>query len=630
MRKTILVLACIFCWGHGRRKRTSRGLQNRAYVESEKLVDSLDTFPSFQSMTDVNCSGLHLSPRGSCFALCALNPQAAFSTHVPRARTLTKRPSLTSLHHMLLAAHDRGSRCSSIACVEDHASDIGFTPSTGNAGGGETIFALSSGAGVRAGVSVVRISGPDARKVLLEMAPGRDGKLPEPRKAVLRKLRAPASKKDSGEGELIDEALVLWFPGPRSFTGEDTVELHTHGSRAVVSATLNALSTLEGMRLAEPGEFTRQAFQNGRMDLTEVEGLSDLINADTEEQRKQALRQMGGAQRAKYEAWRHELLGALAHTEALIDFGEDAEDLTNDALRGAVEKTKALRAEIEHHLGDGGRGEVVREGVRIAILGPPNAGKSTLLNALAQRDAAIVSDIAGTTRDVVQVMLQLGGLPVLLSDTAGLRQGTDDPIERQGMLRAANEAKRAHVQLWVYDAAAPPTHESQLDADSVSATSGGHATPTSDGSELAGAGAEEVVRMLVLNKIDLLKEHSENPSKTFSSLLPASSQWPISCASGTGLQPFLDALSTVIADRYGSTSEREPVLITRARHREHLQRCQSALAAFEQYAVLEDAAPLDLAAEEMRIAANELGRITGRIDVEELLDVIFRDFCIGK
>lgn len=628
MRTTFYLLTCAFCWGQGRRKRRSTIFKNYADAPSQMLVDSLDAFPSFDPAMEVSRSGLRLNTIGSKFAWCALNPQAAFSTHLPRTNTLSNLPSLTSLRWRLLIAQNRAGRCGLISCMEKHVHETGFRPSAGNAGDDDTIFALSSGAGVRAGVSVVRISGPDARKVLLEMAPGRDGKLPEPRKAVLRKLRAPTSF--DGEGELIDEALVLWFPGPRSFTGEDTVELHTHGSRAVVSATLNALSTLEGMRLAERGEFTQQAFRNGRMDLTEVEGLSDLINADTEEQRKQALRQMGGAQRAKYEAWRHELLGALAHTEALIDFGEDAEDLTTDALRGAVEKTKALRTEIEHHLGDGGRGEVVREGVRIAILGPPNAGKSTLMNALAQRDAAIVSDIAGTTRDVVQVMLQLGGLPVVLSDTAGLRQGTDDPIERQGMLRAASEAKRAHVQLWVYDASAPPTSESQLDVDCVSAMGGGDATPTSDGSDHAGAGTDEVVRMLVLNKVDLLKETSENASKPFSSLLPASSQWSISCADGTGLQPFLDALTSVIAERYGSTSEREPVLITRARHREHLQRCQSALAMFEQYAVLEDAAPLDLAAEEMRTAANELGRITGRIDVEELLDVIFRDFCIGK
>ena len=298
--------------------------------------------------------------------------------------------------------------------------------------GGDTVFALSSGAG-RAGVSVVRVSGPRASDVFSQMVPGRSGEAPTARKAVLRKMWSPAAAdSDDGErGELIDEVLALWFPAPNSFTGEDTVELHTHGSRAVVSATLEALAKLDGLRMAEPGEFTRQAFANGRMELTQVEGLADLINADTEEQRKQALANMGGAQRSKLEGWRQELLGALAHTEALIDFGEDAEDVTTEALRGAVTKVRELRSEVEAQLYDGGRGEVVREGVRVAILGPPNAGKSTLLNALAQRPAAIVSDVAGTTRDVVQVTLQLGGLPVLLSDTAGLREHTNDPIELQ-------------------------------------------------------------------------------------------------------------------------------------------------------------------------------------------------------
>lgn len=499
-----------------------------------------------------------------------------------------------------------------------------------SASSADTIFALSSGAGVRAGVSVVRISGPAAKDVLLHMAPGRGGGLPEPRKAVLRKLRSPANALSGGE--LIDEVLALWFPGPRSFTGEDTVELHTHGSRAVVAATLEALGELDGVRMAEPGEFTRQAYFNGRMDLTEVEGLSDLINADTEAQRKQALRQMGGSQRERYNAWRQELLNALAHTEALIDFGEDAEDVTNDALRGAIERVRKLRAEVEHHLGDGGRGEVVREGVRVAILGPPNAGKSTLLNALAQRPAAIVSDIAGTTRDVVQVTLQLGGLPVLVSDTAGLHEATSDPIEVQGMMRAADEAQKAHIQLWVYDVADPPQRESQLNpAATLDALQGG-GTGILPTVALHGEGdsveADDALQLLVLNKLDLAAA-AQGASSNSCELLPSSRQWKLSCESGEGLQRFLDALSDIVTSRYGDVKG-EPVLITRARHREHLRRCASALEAFESYAEDMEHAPLDLAAEEIRIAAEEIGRITGRIDVEELLDVIFRDFCIGK
>ena len=486
------------------------------------------------------------------------------------------------------------------------ACTLPFTPSARAA---DTIFALSSGHGVRAGVSVVRVSGPHAHQVLERMAPGRDGGLPEPRRAVLRKLRQPSSDA-SPAGELIDEVLALWFPGPRSFTGEDTVELHTHGSRAVVSATLEALGKLEGLRMAEPGEFTRQAFFNGRMDLTEVEGLSDLINADTEEQRKQALRQMGGVQRERYETWRGELLRSLAHTEALIDFGEDAEDVTNDALRSAVERARALRLRVEAELGDGGRGEVVREGVRVAILGPPNAGKSTLLNALAQRPAAIVSDIAGTTRDVVQVTLELGGLPVLLSDTAGLREATEDPIERQGMARAADEARKAHIQLWVYDASDPPSRAEQLDADAAAGARGADDAAAAAGSDGAEVGVE-AIRLLVLNKLDLLSKGdlpsaptanaptaagssdsapiANTPTTTAAAaaaacaLLPAASQWRLSCATGDGLTDFLEALSRLVASRYGA-ADGEPALITRARHREHLQRCAAALNAYEECA----------------------------------------------
>ena len=505
-----------------------------------------------------------------------------------------------------------------------HSATMSFASSASTA---DTVFALSSGAGVRAGVAVVRISGPKAADALLALAPGKSGELPEARRAVLRKLWAPAQS-ESEERELIDEALAVWFPGPRSFTGEDTVELHTHGSRAVVAATLEALGKLDGLRLAERGEFTRQAFYNGRMDLTEVEGLSDLINADTEEQRKQALNQMGGAQRERCEGWRSELLKALAYTEALIDFGEDAEDVTNDALAGAVEKMKKLRVEIEGHLGDGGRGEVVREGVRVAILGPPNAGKSTLLNALAQRPAAIVSDVAGTTRDVVQVTLQLGGLPVLISDTAGLREATVDPIEVQGMMRAADEARRAHIQLWVYEAREPPTEQRQLDPEAtLQAIGEGSGGGGEAAMESSGEDDDELMRLLVLNKIDL---GGAAASASGCNLLPNADQFRLSCETGDGVQPFLDELAARVAKRYGSTGSGEPALITRARHREHLKKTVGALAAFEEYAALGESAPLDLAAEEIRIAANELGRISGRIDVEELLDVIFRDFCIGK
>jgi len=480
--------------------------------------------------------------------------------------------------------------------------------------GGSTIFALSSGAGVRAGVSVIRISGPQASDVLVRMAPGRTDPIPAPRRAVVRTLRRAGEGSAQG-AEVIDHALVLWFPGPRSFTGEDTVELHTHGSRAVVSATLEALGELPGLRLAEPGEFTRQAFGNGRLELTELEGLADLINADTEVQRKQALAQMAGVQRDTFERWRGVLIKALANTEALIDFGEDADDVTEAALGAALSISAEVRAEMVEQMMDGGRGEAVRDGIRVAILGPPNAGKSSLLNLLAQRDAAIVSPTAGTTRDVVSVTLELAGLPVIIADTAGLRSQTDDPIEVQGMQRARAEARRAHLQLWVYDAATPPEDIALL---SASASGDAH---SSDGDD------PPVPRLLVLNKVDLLS-NAAAAATPCSGFLP-DRQWHISCLTQQGVQPFLDSLSSLVGSIYGG-DEREAALVTRARHRQHLSACIGALDAFESLAALGDSAPLDLASEELRTAANELGRITGRVDVEELLDVIFRDFCIGK
>ena len=504
----------------------------------------------------------------------------------------------------------------------------GFVPSRESA---DTIFALSSGAG-RAGVSVIRVSGPQARDAITQLAPVESGELPPPRRAVLRSLvRPPADGGGDGGGgggnswqpETIDQALVLWFPGPRSFTGEDVVEFHTHGSRAVVAAVLEALGTVRGLRLAEAGEFTRQSFMNGKMELTQVEGLSDLINADTEEQRKQALAQMSGVQRRQYEAWRQSLLKSLAYTEALIDFGEDADDVTVDALGVARADVRALGEQLRAQLSDGRRGEVVREGVRVAILGPPNAGKSTLLNLLAQREAAIVSPIAGTTRDVVRVTLQLGGLPVELADTAGLRDVTDDPIEKLGMRRAADEARRAHVQLWVCDAAAPP-HSLQLFEESTAAGDAG--TVEVEVAAEAAAEEDEPLRLLVHNKVDTLA--AEAPRVAVEGL-PGAQQWWVSCTTQAGVQPFLDALSGLVATRYGA-AEGEPALITRARHREHVSAALDALDAFERLAAQGEAAPLDLAAEELRTAANELGRISGRVDVEELLDVIFRDFCIGK
>ena len=326
----------------------------------------------------------------------------------------------------------------------------------------DTIFALSSGPLTKTGVAVVRISGPAARMCLEELTlTGRPTArkpqaFPDARRASLRYLYCPRTR------DVLDHALVLWFPGPRSFTGEDIVELHCHGGRAVILGVFGALEHLDdtlaatlrqqgagddgssggarrsGIRPADRGEFTRRAFENGRMDLTEVEGLSDLLAADTSEQRKQALRQMDGYLRQFFERWREELLGCLAHTEAVIDFGDDdrEDDVNDGAMYALLPRVRVLREELLVHLRDGRRGELVRDGVKIALAGPPNAGKSSLMNALARRPAAIVSPIAGTTRDIVEVRMDLGGIPCIISDTAGLRAGSSDPIEVEGMLRA--------------------------------------------------------------------------------------------------------------------------------------------------------------------------------------------------
>ena len=451
---------------------------------------------------------------------------------------------------------------------------------------------------------------------------------------MLRSLRWPSAEEGGAPGEVIDQALALWFPAPRSFTGEDTVELHTHGSRAVVAAALDALGRLPGLRLAEPGEFTRQAFRNGRMDMTEVEGLGDLINADTEEQRKQALRQMGGAQRRQYDEWRAALLKSLAYTEALIDFGEDADDITTDALAQAVTSTQALRAEMGRLLEDGARGEVVRDGVRVAILGPPNAGKSTLLNTLAQRPAAIVSPIAGTTRDVVSVTLQLGGLPVLLADTAGLRAGSSDPIEALGMRRSADEARRAQLQLWVFDAAAPPTKRDDLYADAaleafeeeaaaISAAAGeAGAAAAARGGGGGGGGARGGGGAAA-------RPQQDRPRARRAAVRARGARAPVA--------PLVrDAGGRRALSRRARRARQGALRLRRPRARaDHARAPPRAHAELRRRARRLRGARRPRrggAARPRRRGAPRRRRrarpITGKIDVEELLDVIFRDFCI--
>jgi len=447
-----------------------------------------------------------------------------------------------------------------------------------------TIFALSSARG-RAGVCVFRISGPGSRRAIETLA---GAPVPPPRKAALRDFRF-------ADASLIDRGLLLWFPGPHSFTGEDVAELHLHGGPAIIAAMTRRLSEIEGLRPADPGEFTRRAFANGKLDLTEAEGLADLIAAETEQQRRLALRQTQGALKELYERWRTELVRALAHLEASIDFAD--EELPDDllaAVRGAVD---GLAKEIASHLGDDRRGEIVRDGFTVVILGAPNVGKSSLLNALARRDAAIVSAIPGTTRDPIEVDLDLGGYAVTLIDTAGLRD-TTDAIETEGIKRARAKARHADLRLGVIDGALPRETDSRV----------------SD--ELSKHDA------VLINKCDTVHDHGV-PSIASKSGDPLRVM-RVSALTGEGIDDLLAWLEAQVVTRAGGS---ESMPMTRARHREALQDAHSALLRAPK--ALDDGA-LDLAAEDLRIAARALGRITGRVDVEDLLDVIFREFCIGK
>ncbi len=458
-----------------------------------------------------------------------------------------------------------------------------------------TIFAPATAPG-RAAIAVVRISGPDARAALRALA----GDVPPPRRASRRRLRTP-------DGEALDDALVLWFPGPASYSGEDAVELHLHGGRAVVGAVLEALAALPGLRPAEPGEFTRRAFDNGKLDLTAIEGLADLVAAESEAQRRQALRQLEGALGALYDGWRDELVSALAVMEASIDFAD--EDLPGDILSSINHNIKGILNGLILHLGDDRRGERLREGLFVAIVGAPNVGKSSLLNRLARRQAAIVSHHAGTTRDVIEVHMDIAGLPVILADTAGLRDSDDgslDEIEQEGVARALARAAAADLKIAVFDAATWPETDERtrylVDKDT----------------------------MVIVNKIDIVNniksiEQAHQPAPGFGARIMDRSVWPLSCRDGDGFEGFLEALEAAVTERLQPGSS---LVLTRARHRAALEDCAAALKRFLR-ADLDGLAP-ELAAEDLRLATRALGRITGRVDVEELLDVIFAEFCIGK
>lgn len=442
-----------------------------------------------------------------------------------------------------------------------------------------TIFAPATAPG-RAGVAVIRVSGPGAGPAVAALA----GRLPAPRHATLATLRDPAS------GEVLDRGLVLWFPAPHSFTGEDVAEFHIHGGRAVTAGLMEGLGRLSDLRPAEPGEFARRAFDNGRLDLTEAEAIADLVGAETAAQRRQALRQMGGELGRLYEGWRERLLRALAHLEAELDFAD--EDLPEVLGAAAAADLAALGRAIAAHLDDGRRGERLRDGIQIAILGPPNAGKSRLLNRLARRDVAIVSERAGTTRDVIEVHLDLGGLPVILADTAGLREPGDD-IEGEGVRRTRLRAAEADLRLLVFDI---------------------RDWPRLDRATLALAGAESVV---VLNKADLAGGALPDAPAP----LPGRPMLALSARTGQGVPDLLAWLERWAGERLSGAAG--PAL-TRERHRQALVACRTAL---DRAAV---AVLPELAAEDIRLAVRALGRITGRVDVEDVLDAIFQEFCIGK
>ena len=437
----------------------------------------------------------------------------------------------------------------------------------------DTIFALASGA-LPSGVAVIRVSGPGVRFGLETLIDS----IPEPRRASLRKLR-------DSKGDVLDRGLVVFFPGPGSFTGEDVAELQVHGGPAVVSAVLRVLGELKGFRLAEAGEFTRRAFGNDRLDLTQVEGLADLVAAETEAQRRQALREAEGAFGAACGRWREALVRARALIEAELDFA-DEEDVPGSVSDQAWRIVADVRSEIAGHAADR-RGERIRDGLEVVVLGPPNAGKSSLVNAIARRDVAIVTPEPGTTRDMIEVRLDLAGVPVTLVDTAGLREA-GGLVEREGIRRGAARAERADLVLWLGD-----VREGQAEPPALSAPIvrvGTHGDLFDSGSEQG----------RILNAFDVV----------------------VSSVTGLGLGDLLDELGRRVVKMTGG----EPALVTRERQRSALRDCLSGI----DDGLSGNDRPIELRAEDLRRAGDALGRLTGRIGVEDLLDVIFREFCVGK
>ncbi len=442
-----------------------------------------------------------------------------------------------------------------------------------------TIYALSSGPGI-SGIAVVRISGQDTSKAI-ELMTGKG--VPKPRVATLRKINK------INTSELIDEGLILWFPGPESYTGEDMAEIQVHGSKAVVDALHANISKIENCRLAEPGEFTRLAFQNGKINLLKAESVADLISSETEIQRQQAIKIMNGSSADKFNYLREKLLKILSHVEAKIDFPD--EDLPNNILNEIKKSSDEVLKNIENILDDQKVGERIREGFKITILGPTNAGKSSLLNYLSNRDVAIVSEIAGTTRDVIEIHLNIEGYPVIVSDTAGIRESKNE-IEKKGIKLSLNRAEEADLKLVVVDA-------KKLDFTDV----------------LRKLLDENAI--LVINKSDLLKKDLDPEIKKINHVL-------ISIKDNLNIDDLILKIKNNLKSKFITNDD---ILITRERHRQHLQQCLDHLKNFNKKNEIED---FDKAAEDLRLATRHLGMIVGKVDVEEILGTIFNDFCIGK
>ena len=452
-----------------------------------------------------------------------------------------------------------------------------------------TIYALSSGHG-KCGVSVIRVSGKETKSVVLKLT-GRKT-LPPPRKTFVSQLLHPESHIP------LDRALVVWFAAPNSFTGEDVCEFQVHGGPAVVTAVLSALSSLNGLRPAQAGDYTKRAFLNDKMDLTEVEGLGDLIHAETEAQRRQALHQMEGSLSVMYAKWSKEILQCTAHMEAFLDFSED-EGLDINILKSFNETIKNVIVRISEHLSDK-RGEILRNGVRIAIIGQPNVGKSSLLNAIIQRPAAIVSPIAGTTRDVIESTLDIDGFPILISDTAGLCD-TSDLVEQEGIRRAYMKAEQSDLLIVMVSAEHLTNSNSlKLEIDKIKSD----------------FNLKENT-IIILNKVDLLETASN---------FDVPNVFPLSCKTMHGFGSFMDSFTKKVKLLCGEASLGEIPSVTQKRHRNHLSNCVNHLT----NALLFMEKDVVISAEYMRLSLNEIGMISGKIGAEEILDVIFQDFCIGK